>query len=81
MRDMSEECINAYYYRLSSNNEVELVMALRKMWWNTAYLAIFGPFLIPVSFLMGWILLAFPEAKPDISTLPNRREQPITSFW
>lgn len=80
-RDVSAECINAYYYWLSENNEWEWVMALKRWFWTKAWLAIFGPVLVPLAFSMGWIILLFPGAKPDIDDLPSWRDKPITSAW
>lgn len=78
-RDMSAECINSYYYKLSENNEWEWVMALGKAWWGLFWLAFGGPLIIPTCFMMGWIVLFFPYAKPDIDRLPDWRIQPITT--
>lgn len=79
--DMSEECINSYYYQLSLNNEWEWVIALYHDWWAQAWLALMGPILIPLSFIITWVILLIPDAKPDIDQMPSWREQPITSVW
>lgn len=51
------------------------------MFWMTGYLALFGALLIPASFLMGWIMLFFPESKPDILNIPNKKEDPMAVAW
>lgn len=53
------------------------------MWWTKAVLALFGCFTIPASFLVGWVLLLFPESKPDIDTIDeiSWEEKPISSMW
>lgn len=78
---MSEECINSYYYSMSLNNEWEWVVALYHDWWAQAWLAMMGPVLIPLSWIITLVIVLIPDAKPDINQLPTWREQPITSAW
>lgn len=59
-RDMTSECINSWYSKLDDNNEKEWAMTLKSTFWILAYLAWFGPLLIPASWWMGWIILFFP---------------------
>jgi len=81
--DMSAACINSYFTELAENNEWEWVMAIKSMWWTKAFLAIFGPITIPWAFIVGWVILLFPETKPDIMTIDeySYEEYPITSMW
>lgn len=80
-RDVSVECMHAYYYWLSENNEDEWVMALKRFFWTAAWVAIFGPVLIPLSFMLGWIILFFPSTKPDIDHIYGLHDDVMTSIW
>lgn len=81
--DVSPMCLNKFYFRLagSENNEKEWIYAFDHLWWTQAWLALLGPILIPASWWMAWIILIFPDTKPDIDDVRDLKDQPLTEFW
>lgn len=79
--DVKPYCLNKHYQRMSENNEQEWAYALEHLWWTQPWLAMFGPFLIPMSWMFSWMFLIFPGTKPDIDTAMDLKGKPFSKFW
>lgn len=79
--DMQVSCLNRYYTKMTTSNELEWEYAFNHLWWTQAWLGFLGPILIPASVIYSWIVLVFPDSKPDIDNVKDLKDKPLSKTW
>jgi len=76
--------MNKFYEFYDSNNERAWSLSMIGAWDNLAWLALFGPFMIPLSFLFSWTVLlgGLPSEENSPWLVPKNEDDFFTyAYW